>query len=631
MASNYTINDIETLSFRDGVRKRIAMYLGSADMQGVYNAIQEIISNSIDEFYMGYGKKISVELEDAPEGQIVTVVDDGRGIPFGIKPDGTNVLVDIFSRSHTGGKFNDKVYQSVGGLNGIGGKATCLSSLNFMVTTHNSENIQARAQFKEGNLVSYEEKPQIALTASTEVRFILDPTVYNLEPIQIDFEVLKNKCRNLSYLTKGLTFQMLHRTADGKQEKVEYCAKNGLLDLLKDTVKDPVHSIPVYYETVDGKNQIEIALQWTKGKEHSFVFTNGLLNSEGGTSLTGLRTAITRNMKKICGVDADGEMTRTGLVYAISCKVPNPSFANQTKTKINNPELRSLADKAFSDAINVYKGKYPQEIEAITGFLSKEEKAEKAAQRAREAVLNHVKDIAVQSTKKVLLADKLKDCREHGENSMLIICEGDSAAGSLVRARDVDRMAIMPIRGKIINALKNPIEDVLANKEVNDILLALGCGINERYNSKRLRYGRVGIATDGDADGYNIMCLITTLFYQLMPDFLKEGRLCWLRAPLYRCKMSVKKDDYIYLYTDEELTRMKTSKKVLEVQRYKGLGEFSTEDMARSMLGEQNRLDVLTYSDINAANRSIEMLMGDSIDARKEFTFANIDFEELED
>ena len=223
--SDYGIKDIQSLSFKDGVRQRIAMYLGSADMQGVYNAIQEIISNSIDEFYMGYGDKIEIGLAPVKEGQMVTITDHGRGIPFGIKEDGSNVLVDIFSKAHTGGKFDDKVYNSVAGLNGIGAKATCLSSLKFNVSVARDDK-QAIASWEKGELVSYRELEGHNCQYGTSVQFCLDPEVYNLEPIDIKFDVLCEKCKNLSYLTKGLTFE-LHDCMDGGDKKVVYCAKNG--------------------------------------------------------------------------------------------------------------------------------------------------------------------------------------------------------------------------------------------------------------------------------------------------------------------------------------------------------------------------------------------------------------------
>lgn len=416
MSSNYGINDIESLSFKDGVRKRIAMYLGSADMQGVYNAIQEIISNSIDEYYMGYGNKIKIKLEP---NNLITITDEGRGTPFGIKKDGSNVLVDIFSRPHTGGKFSDKVYNSVAGLNGIGAKATCLSSLYFNVNVVR-DGYHATATWKKGELVDYKEsKWSNKQDHGTSIQFIPDPEVYNLEPIIINFDVLCKKCKNLSYLTKGLIFEL-----ETEDTKIVYCAQNGLLDLINDNVKNPIHKTPVYFEMEDNQNKIEIAFQWTKDKEKYFVFTNGLENIEGGTSLTGMKTAFTTFMKKQFKGEFDGDIARTGLVYAVSCKTPNPSFANQTKTKINNPELRGLAQRATGQALKDFSNKNKNEFNLVIDFLTKEKKAEAAAERARQAILNHEIEQKANEKKKLLNFDKLRDARQLGENSILLCVEG---------------------------------------------------------------------------------------------------------------------------------------------------------------------------------------------------------------
>lgn len=496
--SNYGVNDIETLSFNEGVRQRIAMYLGSADNQGVENGIQEIISNSMDEYSMGYGNRICVTLF----ADKICVRDFGRGIPFGEK-NGENVLESIFSRAHTGGKFNEKVYQSVAGLNGIGAKATCLSSKYFKCISMR-DGRYAEIIFEKGIMISYEEdnlpnekKNLREDETGTYIEFYPDEEVFNLEPIKIEFGDLCRKCKNLSYLTKGLTF-ILRDEVNNKTES--YCAENGILDLIYDKVKNPVHNNPVYYELKDGNMQIEIALQWTKEHENFYCFTNGLMHSEGGTSLTGIRTSITRNINKIFNKNFSGEMARTGLVYAVSCKIPNPSFANQTKTKINNPELRSLADRAFSEAIKQFENQYPNDIKQIKDFLTKEEKAEAAAARARTAVLDAQKTVEKELKKKSVLAGKLVDCEKHNEESQLLIVEGKSALGSIVNARDGVTTACFPLRGKIINVLKNNEEDIFNNQEVKELQIALGCGIGDKFNMKKLRYGRVCIAADMDMD-----------------------------------------------------------------------------------------------------------------------------------
>ena len=620
---NYGINDIESLSFKDGVRQRIAMYLGSADMQGVYNAIQEIISNSIDEYYMGYGNEITIGL--GPDNMVV-VTDRGRGIPFGIKEDGSNVLVDIFSRAHTGGKFNDKVYNSVAGLNGIGAKATCLSSLKFNVCTVR-DNKMAMASWEKGELVSYRELDNNTNAKyGTSIQFAPDPEVYNLEPINIDFNVLCEKCKNLSYLTKGLTFILeTGKPRTNEYKKVVYCANNGLLDLINDNVKNPVHKNPIYFEMEDGNDKVEIALQWTKDKEKSFVFTNGLENIEGGTPLTGMKTALTTFMKKQFKGDFDGDMARTGLVYAVSCKTPNPSFANQTKTKINNPELRGLAQRATGQALQEFSIRKKNEFDQVIEFLTKERKAELAAERARKQVLETQKDIEKNQKKKVFASDKLKDAEFLGENSTLLIVEGNSAAASMAMARDIQKYGILAIRGKMLNCLSHTDEKIFQNEEIKLLLSAMNITPG-KYDSKKLRYGKIAICTDSDSDGYHIGLLIMSALRYLAPDFLNEGRLCWLRSPLYIVKNGKKES---YYFTDEEMDKAHRSGKVKgEIQRAKGLGALSEEQARRSMFtDEYQRLDVLIPDPDSLI--LLEQLMGSDVEPRREFIFNNIDFSEV--
>lgn len=614
--NNYGIEDIESLSFKEGVRKRIAMYLGSADMQGIYNAIQEILSNSIDEYYMGFGKNITILLNN----NLVTIIDSGRGVPFGIRENGVNVLEDIFSRSHTGGKFSDKVYQSVAGLNGIGAKATCLSSLQFECRTYRDGKM-AQIIFEKGNMVNYQENISNDIKNGTIVSFNPDPEVFNLEEINIDFNILCDKCKNLSYLTKGLEFLLIDEV---NKKKELYCAENGLLDLIKDKSESPINKIPIYYNLKDNENEVEIALQWTKGKEEYYTFTNGLYNSEGGTSLTGFKTSITRNINKEFGKNFTGEMARTGLIYAVSCKVPNPSFANQTKTKINNPELRSLVDKTFSEAFSSFKDQYPNEVKLIKDFLCKEEKAEIAAEKARQAVFNTQKEVQKELKKKTVLAGKLADCRFHDSDSKLFIVEGKSALGAICKARDSNTIACLPLRGKMINCLKNDIEDLLENEEIKDLNIALGCGFGENYNSTKLRYGKIVIVTDADMDGYSIMCLILTFFYRFYPKLIQEGKIFWGKTPLFKVGTGKK---VMYAYTDEELSLLGKG----NITRFKGLGELESLDFKNTIFSEQGRYIQFTMKDAKNAEYYFNMLLGKNIKDRRGYIFNNIDFSKVEE
>lgn len=618
MQPNYGINDIESLSFVDGVRKRISMYLGSADMEGVYNAIQEIISNSIDEFYMGYGDKIEIKLK----GNQVSIRDYGRGVPFGIKEDGSNVLVDIYSRAHTGGKFSDKVYNSVAGLNGIGGKATCLSSKTFFVKS-NRNGEYATASFEKGRLVTYGSN-KTNEPNGTWVVFEPDPEVYNLEPISISFDRLCGRCKDLSYLTRGFTFII---TDEIKQKTVTYCAKNGLLDLIKDNSEKAIHSNPIYYNTKVGTIEAEIAMMWTKGREKSYTFTNGLCQSEGGTSLTGVKTATTLFMKKHIDTEGSSDIVRTGLIYAVACKIPNPSFANQTKTKINNAELRTICQQATTKALEEFEKKFPKDFSTIVEFLGRERKAELAAENARKKVLEATKEVERNQKKKVFASDKLKDAEYLGKDSILLLVEGNSAASSMAVARDVKKYGILALRGKMINALSNKEEDVYENEEIKLLLSALNI-VPGSYNSSKLRYGKVAICTDSDSDGYHIGLLIMAALHKLAPQFIREGRLCWLRSPLYIVKNGKKET---YFFTDEEMDQAHRLGKIMgEVQRNKGLGSLSPDQARASMFtpGVQ-RLDALITS--SAAEDVLERLMGEEVEERRQFIFKNVDFSTIKE
>ena len=617
MIENYGINDIESLSFVDGVRKRISMYLGSADMEGVYNAIQEIISNSIDEFYMGYGNKIEIVLN----GNKVTIRDHGRGVPFGIKEDGSNVLVDIYSRAHTGGKFNDKVYNSVAGLNGIGAKATCLSSSWFRVDSYR-DGVRARAEFSKGALIDYSETLVNKNERGTEVCFEPDPTVYNLEEIKINFDELCSRCTNLSYLTRGFAFYI---TDEKTNKTVIYCAKNGLLDLIKDNSEKSIHTNPIYYTTKVGAIEAEIAMIWTKGREASYTFTNGLQQSEGGTSLTGVKTATTLFMKKHIDVEGGGDVVRTGLVYAVACKIPNPSFANQTKTKINNAELRTICQQATTKALEDFQIKYPKDFSAIVEFLGRERKAELAAENARKKVLEATKEVERNQKRKVFASDKLKDAEFLGADSILLIVEGNSAMGGMSRARDYKKYGLLAIRGKMINALSNKDEDIYDNEEIKLLLSAMNITPGA-YNSKKLRYGKIGICVDADSDGGHIALLIMAALYKLAPEFIREGRLCWLRSPLYIVTNGSKES---YYFTDEEFNKVRNSV-IGTVTRAKGLGELSDDTAKNSMFSPNNqRLDILSYTEegLNLLND----LMGNHPELRREYITKNIDFSTIKE
>ena len=613
----YDINSIQSLDFREGVRTRIQMYLGSDDNEGTYQALKEIINNSTDEALAGYGKKIEIDVSE--KDNAVSVRDYGRGVPFGIREDGENVLVSIFTKSHTGGKFSHDAYKHASGLNGIGGSCVCLSSKTFTVQSFR-DGKNAIAFFEKGILKSYIEGKS-KNPNGTRIDFSPDPEVFSNGEIGYEYNKICQDIQDISYLYSGIEF-IVSNIDTG--EKKTYCAKNGIVDFVSQTIKKPLHKHIITVSASDGTDSLEIAFQWGVRHETAYVFVNGLRCPEGGTPITGARAAITKTFNTLANASFEGEYIRKNLFYVINCKVENPSFANQTKSKVNNASLRTLASTAFSNALKDMNTQYPNEFNVIAEMLTKIEKAEAAATRAREAIMNMEKKEQEQKKRKISSSDKFKDCEKHGQESMLIISEGNSALGGLMPARDVKTEALYAVRGKVKNLMKHPLDECLENQEVSDIILALGCGIQEKYNARKLNYGKVAIATDADVDGYAIMCLIATMFYVLMPKFIEEGRLCWLRAPLYRLSKGNKR---VFAYDDTELAELRKKYPDWEQGRNKGLGEMTSEDMEASMMSKTDRhLEVLTIGDVEAAAESLKMLMGPDVDDRRDFLFENVDF-----
>ena len=621
MSTNYTANDIQTLDFRTAIRSRIAMYMGSADNQGVLQCIREIITNSIDEATMGYGNKITVELF---ENNKVKISDRGRGCPFGKRDDGTEALEAIYTMAHSGAKFNDKIFQNVAGMNGIGAKGVALSSDFFQVWAYRDGRM-ATLVLEKGVKTHYSESniSKNEWNSGTIVAFVPSQEVYNLEPIKIDFEEVKKMCQDWSYLSKGVTFELVNHTTG---EKVTYLSKNGLVDLMIDKGGKTLNKTPLHIVVKEDGIEAEIVMSWTDSRtENWHVFTNGLENSEGGTSLTGIKTSLTNFFKKKLKGEASPEVLRKGLFYAVSCKVPNPSFANQTKTKVNNPELRGLCQRATTQMLEEFELRHKNEFEKVMDLLTKELKADAAAEKARQAVLNTQKDIEKTQKKKVFASDKLKDAESLGENSILLCVEGNSAAASMAVSRDVAKYGILALRGKPINCFSNPEEQIFKNEEIKLLLNAMNI-VPGKYDSKKLRYGKIAICSDSDSDGYHIGLLLMAALRYLAPEFLNEGRLYWLRSPLYIVKNGKKES---YYYSDEEFNKVRGSIKG-EVQRCKGLGALSADQSRASMFSSEfQRLDQLIPTE--EALVTLEELMGEEIEPRREFVFNKIDFSEVKE
>ena len=614
MSEAYNANSIQTLSFRDAIRSRVSMYMGSADNQGVLQCVREIITNSIDEYTMGYGDRIRVTLD---KDNTVTVQDFGRGVPFGLREDGTDALEAIYTMPHSGGKFNDKTYQNVAGMNGIGAKGVALSSDYFFVRSQRDGKI-ATLILRDGVKQDLTVIDQKTTWSGTFVQFTPSQEVYNLEPININFKDIKKMCEDWSYLCKGLTFE-LEDKATG--EKVTYYSKNGLVDLMKAKGGKALNKTPLSICLKEGDITAEIAMEWTDSRtETSYVFTNGLENVEGGTSLTGVKTALTNFFKKKLKGEAPPEVLRKGLLYAISCQVPNPSFANQTKTKVNNIELRGLCQRATTQMLESFEQQHADEFQRVLDLLAKEQKAELAAERARKQVLEAQKEVEKSQKKKYIASYKLKDAEFLGQDATLLIVEGNSAMASVGVARDEKTYGIMCIRGKIINALSNDEEKIYQNEEIKLLLSALNI-VPGHYDSRKLRYGRVGVCTDSDSDGYHIGLLLMAALQYLAPQFIEEGRLGWLRSPLYIVKNGKTEN---YYFTDEEMDAARGHISGV-IQRNKGIGSLTPEQAYNSMFTAKNqRFDMFQTSP--EARDLLYNLMGKDVEPRTDFIFKNVDF-----
>lgn len=615
--NNYDIDNIEHLNTREAMRAKIPMYLGSDTTEGIYQALKEIINNSTDEAIAGYGKEIDIRLDE--ESNTVEVRDYGRGVPFGVK-DGRNFLVAIYTESHTGGKFDKNAYKNSSGLNGIGGTAVCMSSVHFLVRSMRDGKV-AEAHFREGILQDYKEMTMEEFGRDTNgtgtyICFTPDKEVFKNMTENYSYDRICEEIKNISYLNKGIKFVV--ETASGK--KNEYYSKNGIADFIREKVKEPLMKAPIVVSKADETDELEIAFMWSSGSEQSYVFVNGLYCPFGGSPITGAKTTLTSMMKKASGInDLDSDLIRKGLVYAVNCKVANPSFANQTKNKINNPNLRTLASAAFKEGLEEFFNS--PDSAAIIELMKRYQKAEKEADKVRKQIMEAAKDIEKMRTKKGLILDKVSDAKKLGESSHLLICEGDSASGSAKKGRDKDFHGVFEARGKMLNALTATEEKFLNNDEIKQLQAAVGFDYNKPLNPKKLRYGHIDFFVDPDVDGMHIFLLGLVVIWKICPEFVKQGRVGWYHAPLFI--VTDKKGNNTYFYTDEDYN--KNGRKLSgEVRRVKGIGLLEKKELREAIFNCPESHEVFEYTP--EAMEALEALMGADVQPKKEFIFNNIDF-----
>lgn len=614
---SYDANTIQIRDFRTACRATPGMYIGADSTDAAYNCFLEILNNACDEAIMGRGNIITIEVSENE----LTCSDKGAGVPVGKNKDCEEVLIGIYTSAHSSGKFSQSsTYSRVRGCHGIGSSAVCVCSELFEVWTKR-EGAKWYMSFKDG-IPQFPTAKRIENTTETgtTVHFIPDKKIFHIPDDEPAFDLtrIRDELELTSYFIPRVTFVL--KTEHGEEK---FYSENGLKDFATSRINNNIHDGIIYNTAHFEENiDIEVFAQWTSGKEKSYVFSNGALNIGGGTPITGMKAAFSRSINSLSGKNFNSDAIRKGLVTIINIKHPSPIYQNQIKDKIQNSELRGYTQTVFTEAIKNWKLKYPGDFEKIIAVLSKEQKADEAAERAREAILNHEKESAAAKKKKIIDSRKLRDAKTLGQESILLCVEGLSAGGSMSQGRDPNKYGILMLRGKCINCLSNSIEDILANEEVKLLLQALGLTYGQPYNSKKLRYGKIAIAADADFDGSHIGLLIMAMLQKLVPEFLAEGRLCWLRAPIYKVENG--KNNY-YFYTEEEFQNKTVNG---DITKFKGLGQMAEQDLKLSLFSEEfQHLDILESSPEGI--RMLENLMGPQVHHRKNFVFNNIDFSEF--
>ena len=615
----YDANSIQIRDFRTACRATPGMYLGATAQDASFNCFLEVLNNACDEAMMGRGDRIEIILSD--DCNTLTCVDNGAGVPRGPNKDCEEVLIELFCSAHSSGKFDTSNYKKVRGCHGIGTSAVCVCSREFEVWSRR-EGSEYHLKFQDGIPCSNKSEKirEVSSTGST-FRFTPNKEVLNIEKDENTFEPerIREELRLTSYFIPKVLFVFTYK---GKSDT--FYSSQGLKDFAKDNIEKPLHKSFIYgYKEFDDEVEVEVFAQWTSGRETEYIFSNGALNIDGGTPSTGAKTAFTRTINSLSKGDFTADMIRKGLVYIVNVRHPHPIYQNQTKSRIQNPELRGYTQTVFTDAIKDFVKKHKDEFDKVVDLLVKEKKAEMMAEKARRQVLEAGKEVEKNQRKKVFASDKLKDAEFLGEGSTLLIAEGDSALGGLAQGRDYTKYGIMAIRGKIINALSNPDEKVYENEEIKLLLSAMNI-VPGKYDAKKLRYGKLAICTDADSDGYHIGLLIMAALAHIAPQFIHEGRLCWLRSPLWI--ISNGKTEH-YFFTDAEYEANKTKVKG-EVQRNKGLGSLEPNQARKSMFDpEYQRMDVMEYDE--EAMDLLYSLMGSEVGPRRDFIMQNVDFSEI--
>jgi DNA gyrase subunit B len=616
----YTAKDIQILSGLEPVRKRPAMYIGSTGVEGVHHLLKEIVFNSIDEAIMGYCDEIKVTL--LPRNR-VKVEDNGRGIPVDIHPQTKKpALETIVTTLHAGAKFGGKVYVSTGGLHGIGISAVCALS-QYMKVQVFRDGYEYYQEYSRGKPTTKVIKVGKTKKRGTIVIFEPDPEIFT--EIKFDKEKILSFLRQQAFLNKKLKiFFSDQRTKP--PENYGFYFEGGIVSYLKYLISGQERIMRNIFYCSGQKNGIlvEAAFCYTDEYEsYEEAFANNVFNPQGGTHLTGFRTALTKTFNEYArnnGIlkeddeNLTGEDIREGLTAVVSIKIENPQFEGQTKLKLGNPEAKTAVESVVSEAILDFFEKNPADARAILQKCLLAQKARRAAKAARETVLR--KGILEGLT----LPGKLADCiSKNPENSELFIVEGESAGGSSRQARDRHFQAILPLRGKILNVERARLDKILASKEIRSLIIALGTAIAEDFNIEKIRYHRIIIACDADVDGNHIKTLLLTLFYRYFRPVIEKGYLYIAKPPLYKIQTG-KEVRYAYSEEEKEKILKELKKSSVSIQRYKGLGEMNPEELWETTMNPEKRVLIkVKIEDAKEADRTFDILMGKDVLPRKRF------------
>ena len=636
---NYGAKDIQVLEGLEPVRKRPGMYIGTTGSKGMHHILWEIVDNSIDEVANKFGDTISIDI--FPDNSI-SVKDNGRGIPVDIHPEKKRPAVElVFTVLHAGGKFNADKYNFSGGLHGVGASvANALSSwLKVEVWrdgkkyTEEFHSPEVNGEIKSGVVKTpLWSEPDKTHSRGTRVTFLPDPRVFGKE--KYNFETISRHISELAYLNAGLKISVTEHFDDGTPDRTNaYCYQGGIKDFVLSLTKDkePIYSEPVYIEKRTDKCQVLLAFQHTNTFiESIFSYVNNIQTTEGGTHETGFKTALTnvlnefgksKNLIKDKQGSYKGEDFREGMTAVLSVKMHDVQFEGQTKTRLANPEAKKMVEDAVTETLKEALGKAKKEV--IDGIF---EKAAMAA-KARESASN-AKDVArkMNTMTTSALVGKLAACTgKRPELNELYIVEGDSAGGSAKQGRDRRFQAILPLRGKVLNAEKSNINKLLENEELRTLINALGTGVGNSFDISKLRYNKVIILADADQDGAHIRALLLSFFFRYMRELVVEGHVYIGMPPLYKIE---DKSGARYAYDDEELRKMlENAGRGYTLQRYKGLGEMNPEQLWETTLSPQSRtLMRVTVESAAEAESMVILLMGTDSKSRKDYIFENANF-----